>query len=119
MNGTVISLPQITSWRVPVIRAGAIVIYAIFSVLNLTSLNKPKTKIKLINFGRITHRRKALVFIEYWTMNWKILGNEKCHYYDQTVCIPGSNRLCLPHNVTLVVTQRVTVMGYMSRASQV
>jgi hypothetical protein len=75
MSGAITSLPQITSWRVLVTRACTFVIYAILSVLTVTSLNKPKTKIKLVKLGKIAHREKVFVFFENWTMNSSIPGN--------------------------------------------
>jgi len=75
MIRAITSLPQITSWRGLVTRACAIINYAILSVLNVNSLNKSKTKIKLVNLGKVTHKEKPFVFVENWTMNSNILGN--------------------------------------------
>jgi len=75
MTGAITSFPQITSWRVLVTRACKFVIYATLSVLTVTSLNKPKTKLKLVNLGKIMDKEKAFVFVENWTMNSNIPGN--------------------------------------------
>ena len=75
MIRAITSLPQITSSWGLVTRACAIINYAILSVPNVNSLNKPKTKIKLVNLGKVTHKEKTFVLVENWTMNSNILGN--------------------------------------------